>query len=92
MSAVVSIEKFWEKTTPDEVSDIPHEGRMALRGRPKPSIMRRNRRATRGTIASPPLRMKRRRVRSNCAASGVSASRSAISPNAKFGAHVFVTP
>ena len=91
VSVVVSTEKFWEKTTPDDVSDIPHDGRIAVRGKPECSSMRRNRRAMRGTIASPPLRMNRKHVRSNRSALGASANRSAIRPNAKLGAHVLVT-
>ena len=84
-------ENVSENMTPDDVSDIPHDGRIAARGRPKCPMMLRNRRAVRGTIASPPLRMNRNGVKSNCPGSGSSASRSAMSPNAKLGAHVLVT-
>ncbi len=77
-------------TSPEDVSDMPQAGRMAVAGSPSGASAAMKRRVTRGTMASPPLMIRRSAPRSqSCPASW--AARSAIRPKAKFGAQVVVT-
>jgi hypothetical protein len=88
-SAVEASVNACEYVAAEQVSDMPHAGRMAVPGSPWGASSSRNRRAVRATIASPPFRMKRIEDRSQ-RRRAISSARSLTMLNAKFGAHVTV--
>src|SRR4051794_34585019 len=90
LSDVVDRVKRADCVVPDDVSDMPQTGRIAVAGRPCDSNNSKNRRAVLLTIASPALMMNRSDDRSQRpAASSVACS--LTKPKAKFGAHVIET-
>ena len=65
-SAVESNEKLFEKVMAEEVSDIPHAGRIALAGSPWGQSNSKKRLAVLATIASPAFKINRIEDRFQC--------------------------